>query len=207
MSAFIATRLSIVSSKVSPLLVDDTTKKRLNTALPRSSGTFFTSRSAIETKGTAVSRMRRITSSGRPSSVSKWVSSPRSLSCGLVTRCTPCRLDRQLQASVGLTIQHDREVTGDGDAGTHIRCFDRQFAAAAIDQHGQFDGLGSAIVEQFVDRRANRAAGVEHVVDQHDAGPADVEWEGGRLDFRAQAFRGVVVAIEGDVDIADRVLS
>ena len=74
MSAFIATRLSTVSSSVSPLIVDDApmlrlmtsadsrlaaisnvvrvrvefSKNRLNTALPRSSGTFFTSRSPID---------------------------------------------------------------------------------------------------------------------------------------------------------------
>src|SRR5881227_1254794 len=80
MSAFIATRLSIVSSSVSPFAVDDTpmfrlitsaerrlaaisnvvrvrvlfSKKRLKTALPRRSGTFFTSRSAIDTNGTGV---------------------------------------------------------------------------------------------------------------------------------------------------------
>src|SRR5690348_17459694 len=81
-SAFIAHRLSTVSSSVSPFAVDDTpmlrlitsadrrfaaisnvvrvrvefSKNRLNIALPRNSGTFFTSRSAIETKGSAVSR-------------------------------------------------------------------------------------------------------------------------------------------------------
>ncbi len=109
MSASIATRLSTVSSSVSPLLVDEApmlrlmtsadsrfaaisnvvrvrvefSKNRLNTALPRSSGTFFTSRSAIDTNGSAVSRMPRMTSGGRPSSVSRCVSSPLALSCGL----------------------------------------------------------------------------------------------------------------------------
>src|SRR5450432_2035978 len=233
MSAFIATRLSMVSSRVSPLLVDDTpmlrlitsadnrlaaisnvvrvrvllSKKRLNTALPRSSGTFFTSRSAIDTKGIAVSRMRRITSAGNPSSVSKCVSSPRSFSCGLFTRRTPSRLDRQLEASVGVAIEHDGEIPSDSDARTDVRGFDRQFTTAAIDEYGELDRLGPAVVEQFVDRRANRAAGVEHVVDQDDTGPDDVERERGRLDLGAQAFRGVIVAIERDVDVADRMIS
>src|SRR5258707_14117186 len=145
MSAFIATRLSIVSSKVSPLLVDETpmlrlmtsadkrlaaisnvvrvrvllSKKRLNTALPRSSGTFFTSRSAIDTKGIAVSRMRRIPSAGRPSSVSKCVSSPRSLSCGLFTLRAPGRLDRQLEAGIGVAVQHHPKIRQDGGAEAH----------------------------------------------------------------------------------------
>ena len=86
MSAFIATRLSIVSSSVSPLDVDDApmlrlmtsadsrfaaiskvvrvrvelSKNRLNTALPRRSGTFLTSRSPIEANGSAVSRIDTI---------------------------------------------------------------------------------------------------------------------------------------------------
>ena len=55
-------------------------KNKLNTALPRNNGTFFTSRSEIEANGSAVSRIWRITSAGRPSSVSKCVSSPLALS-------------------------------------------------------------------------------------------------------------------------------
>src|SRR6266446_1753570 len=83
MSAYIAERLSTVSRRVSPLVEDDTTmfrlmtsadrrfaaiskvvrvrveasKNRLNTDLPRRSGTFFTSRSVTPTKDAAVSRM------------------------------------------------------------------------------------------------------------------------------------------------------
>ena len=42
-------------------------KNRLNTLLPRSSGTFLTSRSLTETKLAAVSKMCRIKSRDRPS--------------------------------------------------------------------------------------------------------------------------------------------
>src|SRR5262245_14433886 len=157
MSAFIATRLSTVSSSVSPLLVDDTpmfrlmtsadrrfaaiskvvrvrvefSKNRLNTERPRNSGTFFTSRSAIEANGTAVSRTRTMISAGRPSSVSRCVKSPAALSCGLRT----ARLGSQREAAFRVARQHDRQVAGDGETYARVRRLDRQFAAAAIDQH------------------------------------------------------------------------
>ncbi len=102
MSACIADRLAIVSSSVSPLAVDERamsrlmtsadrrlaaisnvvrvrvlfSKNRLNTLLPRSSGTFLTSRSLTDRKVPAVSRMCTSTSRGRPSIDSRWISSP-----------------------------------------------------------------------------------------------------------------------------------
>ena len=58
-------------------------KNRLNTLLPRNSGTFFTSRSLTETKLAAWSRIWVRMSRDRPSVESKWMSSPFLLSCGL----------------------------------------------------------------------------------------------------------------------------
>jgi hypothetical protein len=58
-------------------------KNRLNTLLPRSSGTFFTSRSLTLRKVPAVSRICVSTARGRPSMLSRWISSPWLLSCGL----------------------------------------------------------------------------------------------------------------------------
>ena len=52
---------------------------------------------------------------------------------------------------------------------------DRQLAAAAVDEHGELDALGTAEIEQLVDRGAHAAAGVEHVVDEHDRRAGDVE--------------------------------
>ena len=57
-------------------------KNRLNTLLPRSSGTFLTSRSLTLTKLAAVSRMCVTISRGRPSIDSRWTSSPFLLSWG-----------------------------------------------------------------------------------------------------------------------------
>src|SRR5919107_3126037 len=45
---------------------------------------------------------------------------------------------------------------------------DRQLAMPTVDERGKLDALGPAIVEQRLDRRADRAAGVEDVVDEDD---------------------------------------
>ena len=111
MSADIADRLLMVSSSDSPLLVDEAlmfrfstsadsrlaaiskvvrvrvefSKNRLNTLLPRSSGTFLTSRSESDsdTNWLAVSRMCVIMSRDSPSMDSRCLSSPFLVSCGL----------------------------------------------------------------------------------------------------------------------------
>ena len=57
-------------------------KNRLNTLLPRSNGTFFTSRSLTDRKVPAVSRICVRIARGRPSMDSRWISSPWALSCG-----------------------------------------------------------------------------------------------------------------------------
>src|SRR5215831_15183530 len=233
MSAFIATRLSIVSSSVSPLLVDETpmlrlitsaesrlaaisnvvrvrvlfSKNRLNTVLPRSRGTFLTSRSAIDTKGTAVSRMRPITSGGRPSSVSRCWSSPAPLSCGLRTIGRSRGLDRKLELAVAATLQHDRQIARNGQARPDVAGLDRQLAASAIDQHGELDRLGPAVVEQLVDCGAHGSPGVEHVVHEHEPAAGNLERQLGRCELGAQSLLRVVVAIERDVDEPDRVLA
>ena len=57
-------------------------KNRLNTLLPRSSGTFLTSRSFTLTNCEAVSRMCVRMSRGSPSMESRWISSPLRFNCG-----------------------------------------------------------------------------------------------------------------------------
>ena len=88
----------------------------------------------------------------------------------------------------------------------HVVGADRQLAVAAVGQHGQLHAVGAAVVEQGVDRGADRAAGVEHVVHQHDGhaveGEVDVRVEDHRLAF-GPAGRDVV-AVEGDVEVAER---
>ncbi len=53
--------------------------------------------------------------------------------------------------------------------------FDRQFAMAAVDQHQQLHARRAAVIEQRVERGADGAAGVEHVVHQDDVFARDIE--------------------------------
>src|SRR6266568_3932760 len=61
---------------------------------------------------------------------------------------------------------------------------DRQLAVAAIDEHGKLDAVGTAVVEECLDRGANRAARVEDVVDEDDGLPLERKVESGRADDR-----------------------
>ena len=81
---------------------------------------------------------------------------------------------------------------------------DRELAAAAVKQHRQFDHAGAAEVEQLVEGGARGTTGEQHVVDQDHVRAIDVEGDLGALRFCMQALAGVVVAVEGDVDCAQR---
>src|SRR5450830_2043297 len=226
MSACIAARLSMVSSSDSPLLALEAeifrlmtsadrrfeaiskvvrvrvefSKNRLNTLLPRISGTFFTSRSPMLTKDDAVSRILVMIALGRPSMVSRCCSSPFLFSCGL-------SMDhRQGKTAVVGALQLQRLVVDQADGLRQEVGGNRQLTTAAIHQRRQQDARRAAVVEQFIDRRAGGAAGVEHVVDQHDGGAFEVETDLAGLHIRAQAFFGKVIAIEGHVDEAEPLL-
>ena len=106
-SACIATKLSIKSSRLSPLLWDEVaisklttsadslfaaiskvvrvlvlfSKKRLNTDLPRNTGTFFALRVPTDKKDSAWSRISMITSRGKFSNDSKCRSVPSAFIC------------------------------------------------------------------------------------------------------------------------------
>src|SRR3982751_1917476 len=122
MSACIADRFATVSSKLSPLAVLERamsrlmtsadrrvaaisnvvrvrvefSKNRLKTLLPRSSGTFLTSRLLTLTKLAAVSRICVSVALGRPSMDSRWISSPFLLSCGFRRYSTLCSFGSEL---------------------------------------------------------------------------------------------------------------
>jgi hypothetical protein len=85
-----------------------------------------------------------------------------------------------------------------------------ELAVAAVGEYGQLDALWPAVAEKRVDRRADRAAGVEDVVDEHDGHPFEREVEAGRADERLRVPRRLaaadvdVVAMEGDVELPER---
>src|SRR6478672_9602476 len=134
MSACMAARLSIVSSSDSPLVVEEAamfrlmtsadrrleaiskvvrvrvlfSKNRLNTLLPRISGTFLTSRSEMPTKLWAVSRMWLTMDLGRPSMVSKCCSSPCLFSCGLLYSFGIVFFDRERELAAGVAREREQ---------------------------------------------------------------------------------------------------
>jgi hypothetical protein len=59
------------------------------------------------------------------------------------------------------------------------------------------------MLEERLDRRPDRPARVEDVVDEDDRHPAQLEVEGGRVHDRLLHAGGGVVAVEGDVDRAE----
>ena len=81
---------------------------------------------------------------------------------------------------------------------------------AAVDKHGELDAGGAPVVEQRLDRGADRAAGVEDVVDEDDRASVEREVELRRPNERLCRERRLaaadrdVVAVEGDVDGAER---
>src|SRR6059058_1256951 len=156
------------------------------TSLPLSAGSFLTSRSRLRSKVRAVaisrSRSSRVTSliemkcrrrggsGGRRSSRITWISPMAVL---LLLRV------RDQQDSVDLVdldelhldalVARGREVLAD------IVGPDRQLAVAAVDEDGELDPVGPAVVEERLDRGADRPAGVEDVIDEHDGLPLERE--------------------------------
>src|SRR6476620_1356305 len=222
MSACMAERFATVSSRDSPLVAEDTamfrlitsaerrlaaiskvvrvrvegSKKRLNTLLPRRSGTFFTSRSVTPAKDSAVSRIWSRISRGRPSIESRCCSSPLALSWGL--RCT-LGLQGERELAVVGALERKAHSGRHFDLGADELCANRQLASAAVGEHHERDARRPAVVEQLVHRSSPRATAVEHVVDQQQLGAVYVERNLGALGVGLEAARRVVVAVEGDI--------
>jgi hypothetical protein len=71
---------------------------------------------------------------------------------------------------------------------------------AAVGQHGELHARRAAVVEQRVDRGADGAPRVEHVVDEHDRVVLERERQVARADLGGVARRDVV-AVERDVEL------
>src|SRR6267142_5448289 len=204
MSACMAERFATVSSRDSPLVAEDTamfrlipsadrrlaaiskvvrvrvegSKKRLNTLLPRRSGTFFTSRSVTPANDSAVSRIWTRISRGRPSMESRCCSSPLSLSCGL--RCTAW-LQHERELAVRFAVQAQPHAARHIELCAAVLRADGKLPPAAVGEHHQRDAGRPAVVEELVHRRAHRATAVEHVVDQQELRAVHVERDLGSL--------------------------
>src|SRR5271157_461587 len=84
----------------------------------------------------------------------------------------------------------------------HEARFDGQFAMAAVDENEQLNARRTAVVEKGVERGADGAAGVEHVVHQDDVLAFDVELDVGGADDGFDVHRAEVVAVEVDIEDA-----
>ena len=82
--------------------------------------------------------------------------------------------------------------------------FDGQLAVAAVDQHQQVHARRAAVIEQRIERGADGAARVQHVVHQDDVLAVHRKRNLGGADHRLDVDRAEVVAIEIDVEDADR---
>src|SRR5687768_11846042 len=80
---------------------------------------------------------------------------------------------------------------------------DRKLSMTAVDENGQPDRTRTSQIEQGVERGPDRAARVEHVVDDDHDAAVDVTGHGGRFEA-AGAAEGDVVAVEGHVQGAAR---
>ncbi len=87
-----------------------------------------------------------------------------------------------------------------GVQADHVR-LDGQLAAAALDQGGQHHRGRAAVVEQLVERGADGAPGLQHVVHQHDVAIVHGHRQVRGAYLRVHADAGEVVAVEGDVEL------
>jgi len=79
-----------------------------------------------------------------------------------------------------------------------------KLAVAAVHQDRETYGARTSVVDQGIHRGSNRPAGEEHVVDEHDDPFVDGEWDFRLAHHRRVADSGQVVAVERDVDGAER---
>src|SRR5689334_3230727 len=176
-------------------------KKTLKTLLPRSSGTFFTSRSVTPAKGSAVSRICVRISRGRPSMESRCWSSPWALSCGLTAT-----FDLQRKPAVGGALEPQPRALGHVELRAGMLRLDRQLPPAAVGEHDERDRARPAVIEELVHRRAHGTPRVEHVVHEQQVPALDIERNFRALGVVLEALLRVIVAVERDVHEAERLL-
>ena len=167
---------------------------------PRRVGTFLMSRRPTSAKLSARSRIASISSRSTSSIASRcFMPAPPRSWLGDRHLVDPVDL---LEADVDPLLARGRQVLAD------VVGADRQLAVAAVAEDGELDPLRAAVVEEGLDRGADGAAGEEDVVDEDDGALGEVEVDVGGVDDRLRGGRlgADVVAVEGDVDVADRQL-
>src|SRR3954470_13792065 len=88
-----------------------------------------------------------------------------------MTWISPMVLLRDQQDAVDLVhldeLDLDALVAGGGQVLADVIRADGELSVAAVGEHGQLHALGPAVAEERVDGRADRAAGVEDVVEEY----------------------------------------
>src|SRR5919202_6160414 len=191
----------------------------LTTVLPRSVGSFFSSRSSERSKLRAVASSRSTSSRSRsPIEIrcrrggsfggSRSSRMTRISAIGAYLRCGD---QQDLVDFVDFEKLHlDALVPVGREVLADVVGADRQLAMAAVRQHGQLDTRWPAVVEECLDRGADRPACVENVVDEDAGHPVEPEVElrvadeGLRVLRRLAAADLDVVAVEGDIELSER---
>ena len=102
----------------------------------------------------------------------------------------------------GVEDDGDFFLGGGGDHEAGVVGGDGQGAASAVDEDGEFDLGGAAVVEELVEGGLHGAAGLEDVVDQDDRCAGDVDRDDGGRELLGDRIAADVVAMEGYVDDA-----
>lgn len=116
------------------------------------------------------------------------------------------REDRDGVASgVGVVELHDDLAAGgdvQGQAG--VIGGDGELAAAAVDEDGELDLGGTAMVEQLIERGFHGAARKQDVVDEQNGGAGDIDGDARGDEFLGDGIALDVVAMKRDVEGSDR---
>src|SRR5215813_12217576 len=229
-SGLIASMLRAVSMSVSPLttLEDDPetlmtsadshlpaisnevrvrvegSRNRLTTVFPRSTGTFLISREAISFMEVAVSRIVWISaaSKARISSRSFRVS-PIASSSGVGSGVG--FLDHDAVLPVVLVEQDlDRLAARRRQVLPYVVRPNRELTMPSIHQDGQLDHARATEVDDRVERRPDRPARVEDIVDQHDRLVGHRKRDVGGSQDRGFSLEGEIVPVVRDVESAHR---
>ena len=84
---------------------------------------------------------------------------------------------------------------------------DGQLAVSTVDEDGKLDAGGTAVVDEFVEGGADGAAGEKDIVKEDDVRSLDREGKVGAADGSNRAKVVEVVAVEGDIEGAERGLA
>src|ERR1039457_2627386 len=174
----------------------EASKNRLTIILPRSVSSFFKLWLCIGWKSLARARMASI-----------WARSSSSIPsnpAGMARLPGPLTHQDLFHAIDLLELDfNDLDIAGLHLAPDEAR-LDRQFAVSAVDQHQQLHPGRAAVVEQRVQRGADGAAGVQHVVHQDDILTRHGKRNLRRAHHRLDVHRAQIVAIQVDVEDAHR---